>query len=566
MKHLCLSLLFLVISINSYSQQVDWAFGIGGSSTDVIKAVETDENGNTFITGEIRSQNVDFDPGIGEDLQSTTTGDDVFIAKYDINGVLLWSKTLPSSDFSSAQDIAIDSLGDLYVTGNFNGAMNFDPNGSEILTSGTSGDAYVAKYNGATGALDFAFNIVGEGPSIGISIELNEEASIYLAGTMSDSAYFDPYAGSNNSSLSMNPGGIFLVKYLTNIGEVGAYPYIHWVTGVNALGGADVKDMDVTPFGDAVLTGMFQQEMDLNPGAGVNTYTSEEIDSYILKINKFGVYEWGKVLTGNNNEISHGTTFDQNGDIYVCGAFNSEIDLDPSYLDSVIVPSPTSQSAFVTKLDANGFYQWGRTISNQGDGRFLEVDEDPLTSSVFVTGYFNGPITLPDASTVNSTGGTDLLSLRYNSSGDYQDHLIFGGTTNDAINTGAVSVYSGNLIIGGHYYGTIDFGPGTNVLLGPTSLGQEDIFLVKYSSVTSVPEISSDPFLFYPNPVKNNLNLSTDENWTTFVVYDFVGRTITSGKNNASNVIDLANLSSGPYLFQFFDGKESIFHGIVVKE
>lgn len=561
MKHLCLSLLLLAITRNSYSQQVDWAFGIGGTSTDVIKAVETDQNGNTFIAGEIRSLTVDFDPGAGVNLQSTSGNDDVFIAKYDIDGALLWVNVLPSTGFSSAQDIAIDSLGDVYVTGNFNGEMNFDQYGSEVLTSGLQGDAYVAKYYGGTGFFKFAFNIVGEGPSIGIGIELDQDASIYVAGTMSDSAYFNPYSG-GNESLSMNPGGFFLVKYLTNIGEVGAYPYIHWVFGINALGGADVKDIDVTPSGDVVLTGAFEQEIDLGSG---NTFSSDEIDSYIMKVNTLGNPLWGHVFTGNLNQIALGTDINANGEVYVCGDFTSEIDLDPTSGTDIVSNQPT-QSAFVTKLAANGDYLWGRAVLNQGDGKFIEIDQDFLDASVFVTGTFNGTITLPDASLIYSTGGSDILSVKYDSSGVYEEYLIFGGTTNDAINTGGVSVYFGDLIIGGHYYGTIDFGPGTAVHVGPVSQGQEDIFLAKYTNVTSVPDIISDSFSFYPNPVKDNLYLSADKNWSTFVVYDLIGRTITSGINSATNVIKLTDLSSGTYLLQFLDENEAVYQGFVVKE
>ena len=92
--------------------------------------------------------------GPGEANETTLTGAgprDVFVAKYDSTGALVWAKQAVAgtggSDVDWGQGIGVDGSGNSYVTGFFNGTAIFGPGEANqtTLTSAGEGDVFVAK-------------------------------------------------------------------------------------------------------------------------------------------------------------------------------------------------------------------------------------------------------------------------------------------------------------------------------------------------------------------------------------------------------------------------------------
>lgn len=125
-----------------------WGAGIGDNQEDVGRSVTVDEFGNSYFTGHYAST-VDFDPGseVFNLSSSTPNTYDIFIAKYDPSGNLLWAGSMGGNqDFEMGNSIKA-SAGNIYVTGAFYGTSDFDP-GSETFTvigNGTLVDAFVVK-------------------------------------------------------------------------------------------------------------------------------------------------------------------------------------------------------------------------------------------------------------------------------------------------------------------------------------------------------------------------------------------------------------------------------------
>ena len=554
MKKLFLLLFLCHFWISGIAQEFAWGFGIGGSSSETIEAIITGTTG-TYITGKFNSQNLDFDHSADLALESPISGSDIFLAKYDFGGDFIWVKTIQGSGFLSSYDLTIDNNGKILVTGGFNGTVNFDSDGNHELTATAGSDAFVARFD-SDGNFENVFGIHGVENTVGYAIETDGAGDIYLAGTLSDSADFDPSIDS--VYITNDPGGLFVAKY----SETGAY---QWAWGVSGEGGTDVKDLAVGTNGDFVVTGLFQQTIDLDPGPGTNEFTSDGIDAYVMKANEDGVVEWGSVFTGSNNQISVGVDLDQEQNIYVCGRFNSEIDLDPTAGEEIIA-SPTNASAFLTKLGSDGSYQWGRTISNQGDGTFVDVKSSGFFG-VQVIGTFNGTITLPDDSTIFSTGGKDILSIKYSNSGTYEKHLIFGGSSHEDLNTGCTDIGSFGFMVGGNYFGTIDFAPGQDTLSGPVSAGNEDLFLVYYEEplVESVFETRENEARIYPNPTRDFVRVLSEENWNQYRVLDLTGKTVLSDSKPADRV-DISLLPSGTFIFQILNDDLPVSRGLMVKQ
>ena len=112
-------------------------------------AVTTDTSGNVYVTGAFYGT-VNFDAGPAfYELTSQGTYD-AFVAKYSSTGALVWAKGLDGASTAIGTGIAVDSSGNVYVTGFYSGTVNFNPGpGAYDLTSAGGDDAFVVKLNSA---------------------------------------------------------------------------------------------------------------------------------------------------------------------------------------------------------------------------------------------------------------------------------------------------------------------------------------------------------------------------------------------------------------------------------
>jgi len=130
-------------------------FGFGGALQDKPYSIAVDNFGDIFLTGSFKGT-ADFDPTdqvYYKTSQGTNGASDIFIAKYNLGGNLIWVNTYGapvsgSSYLSFGSTVELDSVGNFIASGSFFGSCDFDPS-SNVLTLSSSGlsDAYMVKYN-----------------------------------------------------------------------------------------------------------------------------------------------------------------------------------------------------------------------------------------------------------------------------------------------------------------------------------------------------------------------------------------------------------------------------------
>jgi hypothetical protein len=122
------------------------AFTIGGTSVDNIRFSGTEPSGATIVTGDFQGTST-FKPG---GLSLTSNGFlDSYLMRYDSNQTLLNSLQLGASSNDYGFCGAVQGK-TLYVTGLFNGIVDFDPSAggtSNLFSSTVSLDIYVGRYN-----------------------------------------------------------------------------------------------------------------------------------------------------------------------------------------------------------------------------------------------------------------------------------------------------------------------------------------------------------------------------------------------------------------------------------
>ncbi|MEI6456258.1 MAG: SBBP repeat-containing protein [bacterium] len=125
-----------------YAQNFQWAKSVGAAGEQSCMDMAVDHQGNLYLIGNLSGANVDFDPGEGSALLSSSVGTDIFFAKYDSLGNYLWAKSIGSTSDDVGARIAVDDEGNVYITGWFESVnVDFDP-GPGGMVRETAGDPF----------------------------------------------------------------------------------------------------------------------------------------------------------------------------------------------------------------------------------------------------------------------------------------------------------------------------------------------------------------------------------------------------------------------------------------
>src|SRR5262249_25484829 len=136
--------------------------GAGPTSVAQGGAVAVDGSGNVLVTGTFTGT-VNFDPNAGTTSFSAPGRNDVFVAKYDPNGNLLWARDVAGSagSIDEGYALAVDGSGDVAVAGSFQNTATF---GSTALTAGGTFESFVAELS-PSGTFLWAGATAGSGSS-----------------------------------------------------------------------------------------------------------------------------------------------------------------------------------------------------------------------------------------------------------------------------------------------------------------------------------------------------------------------------------------------------------------
>jgi hypothetical protein len=280
------------IAIAKYSSTgaFQWAKKFVGANTHYAQ-VQTilDASGNVYLAGGFIGT-VDFDPGAGT-ANLTAPGqnnDNAFVAKYSATGAYQWAFRAGSTRPCRVHSLALNAGGDLLITGDFRGVVDFDPGiGTANLSTDTSlltQAMYVARYS-TSGAYLSAFQIGGVQDSTWVSgyhIASDASNNLYVAGDVAGTIDFDPGSGTANIT-PVGSRDIFIAKY-------SASGVCIWASGIGGTG-SDERPRQLRISGtNIIITGRFYGTVDFDPGSGTADLTaSTSGSSYVAKYSQSGL-------------------------------------------------------------------------------------------------------------------------------------------------------------------------------------------------------------------------------------------------------------------------------------
>jgi hypothetical protein len=183
----------------SAAGQYLWAKRFGGTGNDTGLAVSTDSAGNVIIAGTFEGT-VDFGGG----ALSSAGLRDIFVAKYSATGQHLWSKRFGSSGDEVGYGVAVDSAGDVVLSGKFQNSVSF---GGTTLTSAGGDDIFLAKLSGATGAHVWSKRFGSTSGDVSLGVDVDGSGNVVMTG------YFTGSVNFGGTVLSSSGLDVFVAKY-----------------------------------------------------------------------------------------------------------------------------------------------------------------------------------------------------------------------------------------------------------------------------------------------------------------------------------------------------------------
>lgn len=268
----------IFISKLDASGDLVWAVRMGGSNWDYGASIAVDGSGNVYTTGAFRGT-VDFDPGPDFFLlTSNTVGEhDVFVSKLDGEGQFVWAKRFGGPGGDTGDNIALDANGQLYISGGFSGAVDFDPGaGTYILNAydlhPTGNAAFISK-------LDVMGDFAWARPLLaGVShLAADGDGRVFSTGAFSGAVDLDPGPGIFNVTSAGN-SDIFICAW-------DASGIFVWAASMGGPGADAGGAIAVDGSGQVYTTGSFFSTADFDPGPGVLNLTSAGFaDAFIHKM------------------------------------------------------------------------------------------------------------------------------------------------------------------------------------------------------------------------------------------------------------------------------------------
>ncbi len=459
------------LSVHPFAVSVGWTGQAGSSGTDVGNACAADAAGNFFVAGAF-SGNATF----GTNTLISAGQTDLFIAKYNNSGALLWVRRAGGSGFDAANGIAVDNAGNAYVTGSFEGSADFGTNTLTAVDASSFSDVFVTKLD-ANGGFVWARAFGAEAVAdVGNAVSLDSVGNVLIAASSALTNFAAvPVPGTGRIFLAkLDPTGAPL--WARAAGTTGFNGNLDAATGV----GTDAA-------GNIYLAGHFSgPSATFGSGATVTLVNRGVSDGFLAIHNSAGVVQRVLQIGGQGNDRINALAVNAAGEAHLGGQFSGSLALGATGgLVPAAVANLTSagqEDGFVAKFDAAGGLLWGQSSGGAGPDavRGLALGSD---GTVHVTGYFAGSASFGSNILTSAADTLDIFTARYSSAGQLSFAQQSGGDdlSGDYGNGIAVDP-AGNSFVAGQFNGTATLGANQT-----SSGGGGDVFVVRYNAPQSAP-------------------------------------------------------------------------------
>jgi len=365
---------------------------------------------------------------------------------------LQWAQSFGGPGFDVANSVtATDASGNVYIAGNFEGTVDFDPGvGNFPFSSAGLIDGFVVKLD-PSGNFIWASQIGGTGYDQITGIAVDASGYSFITGNFSSSTCdFDPGAGTQN----LTGDGTYNKGFVCKLDQSGGYT---WAFSIGALGSeAKGNSITIDASSNVYVCGLFEATTDFDPSGNTFNMTAIGKDAFVMKVDAFGAFVWAKQFEGSLDAEASSVSLGASDNVLVGGNFFGTMDGNPG----IPVSNATSagiRDGFYCVLDNSGnFISWN-SLGDTGEDKVKGIGGD-LAGNIYITGYFDGTVNFGAFPESSNSGSSDVFVAKYNSAGTALWVKTWGSSTVD-YGENLIVDNMANVYIVGEFHGTVDFDP-----------------------------------------------------------------------------------------------------------
>ena len=259
---------------------------VGSVMDDRGNAVSVDSGGNIYVTGST---------GGGLDGNTNAGASDIFLIKYDSAGNKQWTRQLGSANYDEGKGVAVDTSGNVYITGYTYGDLDGNTNAG-------GADIFLVKYDSA-GNKQWTRQLGNNRDDKGFGVTVDTSGNIDVCG------FYDGWAGASPYT------DIFLVKY----DSAGNKQWTRQVSGGEHLSPDSANGVTNDNSGYIYVTGQTY-------GPLLGSTFAGDADIFLVKYDSAGIVQWTRQLGSLHGDVGNGVAVGNSGNIYVTGNTQGGLD------------------------------------------------------------------------------------------------------------------------------------------------------------------------------------------------------------------------------------------------
>lgn len=348
MKKTILLTLLSVLFIGSITAQNTWLKTFGGTESETVSEVETDDAGNVYVAGRTNADLTIGDSVIKKDGSSSTSIYNIFLIKFDKNGDYVWANMFRAPSTGGASGLAIDKNHNVYLS---------------LWTP-----SYYYKFD-STGKLLFEKRINGFNAKIG-GIQIDDDDNTWIGCSI-----YDRTVKVDNLP-TIDPGDNKAIMFLVKLDSTGkAIQQVPFASNsfTSEIAGIQVRDSFVYAIGNT------QADIFVGPD------TLKTCDMMVAKFTTNGEYKWSKGITGTDPigfEYVSNLAVSANHQVVITGGYG-----DPIFVGNITLPNPAERDQmFLASYDNTGKLMWARHSTSYNTGG-VEIEFTPDNTLAFIASY-----------------------------------------------------------------------------------------------------------------------------------------------------------------------------------
>ena len=374
-----------------------WLLNVGGPGLDDGAAVAVDNAGNIYMGG-VFMDTVQF----GNATLVSAGQRDIFLAKLDSTGQVLWAKSFggPGEEVLGVKaggSLKIAPDQSIYFVGSFSGTFLFD---QHLVSAGGAQAGFIAKLD-SSGSVETVFSIGGTQSVLVRTLTVDSNYNVVIAGIFLGSEI----NFSSQAFWSPNVGFMLGTAYVAKINSSWNLEWAKLFGGSNTSGGTS---------GGAVLDGFhcidnaaniylaaIQMDCEMDIGTAVLP-NSGGMNAFLMKFNPQGGVEWHKYLHGPSAESVAALACDEQGNVYLAGSGSTGSVIGTDSLSII------GAELFIAQLSSAGSLQG--TLYSDGSSSKIASEIVVKDNNITLAGRWSGNDLVLGSHVLNSTtSGWDVF-------------------------------------------------------------------------------------------------------------------------------------------------------------